>query len=194
MARSTKEIDYTRRLSRLSGAKWKQILDVQRPYRWNIKRLDLGATLDVGCGIGRLLGHLPSGSIGVDHNKESINLARESGYEAYTTADFFKKKFPKNRFDSLLLAHVLEHIPKEQGRKIIKKFMPYIKNNVVVICPQEKGFKTDETHVNYLSHSDIEEMLASLGMVIDRSFSFPLSKYFGKIFTHNETVVVAKKI
>ena len=85
-------------------------------------------------------------------------------------------------------------MPVSQGRKIIKEFLPYIKNNIVVICPQEKGFKTDETHVNYLSKAAIEDILLSLGLAIDKSFSFPLHKYFGKIFTHNETVVVAKKI
>jgi DNA primase len=29
---------------------WKQLLDVQRPYRWHIRRLELGFVLDVGCG------------------------------------------------------------------------------------------------------------------------------------------------
>ncbi|MEI7488657.1 MAG: class I SAM-dependent methyltransferase [Chryseobacterium sp.] len=193
MNRSTKDADYTERLSRLSGAQWKQLLDVQRPYRWNVKRLNLGATLDIGCGIGRHLGHLPKSSVGVDHNKDSIRIARKSGYVAYTTNEFFKKKIPKETFDSMLLAHVLEHMSTSQGKKIIKDYLPYVKSNIVVICPQEKGFPTDETHVNFLSHADIEQILKSLGLVIRKSYSFPFHKQAGKVFTHNETIVVACK-
>ena len=45
---------YTDRLAALEQARWKQLLDVQAPYRWNLRRL-LGEhrVLDVGCGIGR---------------------------------------------------------------------------------------------------------------------------------------------
>jgi SAM-dependent methyltransferase len=85
---TTEGADYAARLKRLSSARWKQILDVQRPYRWNLARLDLGTTLDVGCGIGRNLRSLPSGSMGVDHNAASIALARQSGLAAMTTEEF----------------------------------------------------------------------------------------------------------
>ena len=49
---------YADRLQTLEQARWKQLLDVQAPYRWNIRRLGLGRTLDVGCGLGRNLAHL----------------------------------------------------------------------------------------------------------------------------------------
>lgn len=193
MMKTTKGIDYTERLTRLSGAHWKQILDVQKPYRWNIRRLQLGPTLDVGCGIGRHLSNLPQGSVGVDHNKESVSIAKKTGHKAYTTDQFFKKEIPKNSFDSMLLAHVLEHMSTSQGKKIIKDYLPFVKKNIVVICPQEKGFPTDDTHVNFLTHSDIEEILKSLGLIIHKSYSFPFHKRVGKVFTHNETIVVARK-
>ena len=32
----------------MTGAGWKRLLNVQAPYRWNVRRLDLGFTLDVG--------------------------------------------------------------------------------------------------------------------------------------------------
>jgi hypothetical protein len=31
--------DYTARLEHLEGARWKKLPDVQRPYRWNLRRL-----------------------------------------------------------------------------------------------------------------------------------------------------------
>ena len=84
----TASADYTNVLLKGSNAKWKKVLDVQRPYRWNLKRLDLGRTLDIGCGIGR---NLSSDSVGVDHNKHSIDIAKNAGYNAVTTEEFKKR-------------------------------------------------------------------------------------------------------
>ncbi len=119
--KDTKSVDYAERLQRLSGAKWKQVLDVQRPYRWNLNRLRLGKTLDVGCGIGRNLGNLSKESIGVDHNKFAVQSARDAGYNAATVEEFRrdKKKFGKDSFDSMLLAHVMEHLTTEDVKKFI---------------------------------------------------------------------------
>lgn len=194
--KDTKGEDYADRLQVLSGAKWKQILDVQRPYRWNLKRLQVGRTLDVGCGIGRNLGNLSKDSVGVDHNAHSIKVAKKSGYNAVTVDEFKKdkRKYSKDSFDSMLLAHVLEHMSTADGKKIIEEYLPYVKDKVVIICPQEKGFTTDETHVNFLTHEAIENILKSCGLKIARSYSFPFHKKVGKVFTYNETVVVARKV
>ncbi len=85
---STEGADYAERLRRLQGVWWKRILPVQAPYRWNIRRQRLGRTLEVGCGIGRNLAALNPGSIGVDHNADSIAMARALGHEAMTTGEF----------------------------------------------------------------------------------------------------------
>ena len=50
----TKNIAYRDRLQS-KETWWKQLLDVQRPYRANLRRLDMGFVLEVGCGIGRNL-------------------------------------------------------------------------------------------------------------------------------------------
>jgi len=163
-------------------------------YRWNLKRLGLGRTLDVGCGIGRNLGNLSKDSIGVDHNAHSVELAKRTGFNAVTVEEFMKNKYGKESFDSMLLAHVLEHLTTQDGIAIIKEYLPYVSNKVVVICPQEKGFKTDETHINYLNHKDIEQILEKSGLTVIKSYSFPLHKLIGsKTFTYNETVVVGIK-
>jgi SAM-dependent methyltransferase len=191
----TADADYTDVLVKGSGAKWKQVLDVQRPYRWNLRRLKLGKTLDVGCGIGRNLGNLSPESIGVDHNEHSVALAKEAGYNAVTSKEFEQnKKFKKNSFDSMLLAHVLEHLSTANGEKIIKDYLPYVRDKVVVICPQEKGFKTDKTHINFLKHKDIEDIMERCGLKVVKSYSFPFHRQAGKAFTYNETVVVGSKL
>ncbi len=193
--KDTKGEDYAERLQTLSGAKWKRVLDVQRPYRWNLTRLHLGKTLDVGCGIGRNLGNLSQESVGVDHNDHAVKVAQAAGFNAVTVDDFRrnKKKYAPSSFDSMLLAHVLEHMTTSDGKKIIKEYLPYVRDKVVIICPQEKGFTTDETHINFLDHKAIEDILESCGLTIARSFSFPFHKAVGKVFAYNETVVVGQK-
>ena len=64
-----------RAADRLQTARWKQWLDVQAPFRWNLRRLDPGFTLDIGCGIGRNLLHLPRQGVGVDTNEHCVRAA-----------------------------------------------------------------------------------------------------------------------
>ena len=71
---STSNEDYTERLSKLENQKWKSMLDVQRPYRNNLHKLNPGKTLDVGCGIGRNLRHLPKGSVEIKKQKTHTKL------------------------------------------------------------------------------------------------------------------------
>lgn len=193
--KTTKGADYAERLRRLSNERWKTALDVQRPYRWNLKRLQVGKTLDIGCGIGRNLRNLPKDSVGVDHNEHAIKTVKMAGFDAYTVEEFKKKKayFKKNPFKTMLLAHVLEHMSTKDGTAIIKEYLPFVEEKVVIICPQKRGFSTDETHVNYLTHQDIEKILESCGLTVVKSYSFPFYKKAGDFFAYNETVVVATK-
>mgnify|MGYP001981888391 CR=1 FL=1 len=72
----TKNIAYRDRLQS-KETWWKQLLDVQRPYRANLRRLDMGFVLEVGCGIGRNLLSLRKigiEAIGVDHNAHSVDF------------------------------------------------------------------------------------------------------------------------
>jgi len=185
--------DYTSRLEQLESARWKKLLDVQRPYRWNLRRLDLGATLDVGCGIGRNLVNLPAGSLGVDHNAASISTARSRGLDACTTEEFAARDVAERSFDSMLLAHVLEHMTPEQGLEVVRSYLPYVSGKVVAICPQERGYRSDDTHVTFLDAAAMRQILQDAGLRPVRSYSFPLPRMFGKAFTYNETVVVAHR-
>lgn len=191
--KTTKDSAYAERLTNLSNVWWKRALDTQRPYRWNLRRLNLGRVLDVGCGIGRNLINLGDNSVGVDHNKEAIKSLKDRGFEAYTVEEFKKLKSAKKSFDSMLLAHVLEHMTPDESKEVLSFYLPYVKNRVVIICPQEKGFTTDETHVTFLDATDIENILKDLGLKIEKSYSFPFPRVIGKIFAYNETVVIAKR-
>src|SRR5512134_3456178 len=84
----TRSREYTERLVRLQRAPWKRWLDVQAPYRWNLRRLRPGFTLEVGCGIGRNLEHLRGHGVGLDHNPHSVAAARAIGLRAFTPEAF----------------------------------------------------------------------------------------------------------
>ncbi|MSR68542.1 methyltransferase domain-containing protein [Candidatus Saccharibacteria bacterium] len=189
--------DYTDRLEYLEHKKWKDLLDVQRPYRWNIHSLKPGITLDVGCGIGRNLKHLAVGSVGIDHNKHSIAKVVNSGLVGFVPKGFAKSNYAKKGgFDSMLLAHVIEHLDKKDTLKIIRDYLPYIRHGgkVIIICPQKKGFASDKTHVTFYNTKAISKLLTGLGLKIIKKKSFPFPEKVGDFFTYNEYIVVGIKL
>ncbi|MEH1166764.1 class I SAM-dependent methyltransferase [Micromonospora sp. CPCC 205539] len=186
--------DYTDRLQRLGGARWKQMLDVQAPYRWNLRRLKLGKTLDVGSGLGRNLANLEDG-VGVDHNPTSVAHSRAAGLEAYTIEEF--KESPHARpgaFDSLLAAHLLEHMPAEEAREVISSYLPYVRSGgqAVFITPQERGYASDASHVRFVDFAEAAKTCEALGLTVTKQYSFPFPRALGKLFTYNEFVTVTR--
>jgi 2-polyprenyl-3-methyl-5-hydroxy-6-metoxy-1,4-benzoquinol methylase len=191
--KDTREIAYTERLLRKSEPLWKTILDVQAPYRFNLRRLKLGYVLDVGCGIGRNLKNLNGHAVGVDHNSHSVAEALKNGFDAFLPEEFKVKFVGQRCFDSILISHVLEHLDRADGVGLIKEYLPYLKpgGQLVMITPQEAGYKSDPTHVKYLNFSGLRDLATEAGLKVVQSYSFPFPAIFGKIFLHNEHVVVA---
>lgn len=187
--------DYTRRLTRLSGSRWKQVLGVQAPYAWNLRRLRPGRVLDVGCGLGRNLAHLRGEGVGVDHNPTSVAAARASGLTAFVPAEFLASPHAREgAFDSLLVAHVLEHLQEAEADELLETYLPFVKPDgaVIVITPQERGFASDPTHVRFVDAQRAQAHLAAAGVQRDRDFSFPFPRWAGRLFPYNEFVVVGR--
>ena len=192
--RDTSEPWYTARLNRLGNKKWKILLGTQRPFKVPITNLRLGKTLEIGCGVGRVLQWLPN-SIGVDHNPTSIVAARARGLTTFSNEEFHLSKFAISKsFDSLLMAHLLEHMTEDERNTIMKEFRKYLKpeGRLVIICPQEAGFRSDSTHIEYLDFNAIKEYGLRHDFVVELAKSNPFPRFFGKLFKYNEFFVVLK--
>lgn len=191
----TEGADYAERLVRKQTVWWKKLLRVQAPYQWNLRRQELGRTIDVGCGIGRNLATLAPGSIGVDHNAEAIAVARADGHEAYTVEEFEAAQFPEGSFDGLLVAHVIEHMDAETGLAVMRSYVPYLRSGgkVFFVCPQERGYDSDATHVRFTTGEDLAQLARDLGLTPEQPFSFPFPRSAGKAFIYNEFCLVAVK-
>ena len=192
---STSNVAYTRRLARLEGAWWKRLLDVQRPYRWNLRRLDLGRTLDIGCGLGRNLVALGPGSIGVDHNPDSVAVACSRRLRAMTPEEFrASAECRPASFDTLLLAHVIEHMDGDAGRQLVEAYLPCLRpgGSLVLVCPQERGYASDATHVRFVDFDAMATLAADVGLRPERWYSFPFPRPAGRAFAYNEFVLRAR--
>jgi SAM-dependent methyltransferase len=187
--------DYAERLTRLQGKRWKKLLHVQAPWHANLAVMRLGRCLDVGCGNGRNLGYLPEGSVGVDHNPYSVDAARRAGHEAYTVEEFFAddELTKPGSFDSLLAAHLIEHLQPAEARTILASYLPMVRSRgrVVFITPQERGYASDPTHVAFTDFAALRELSADLGLQVLTAHSFPFPRRTGKVFLYNEFHVIA---
>lgn len=191
----TQEKAYTERLLALEP-RWKKLAGVQLPYRLHLRGLRLGNVLEVGCGIGRNLLHLGGNCVGVDHNPDSVAVARSRGLLAFTPEEFRASEHSRNEaFDSMLVSHVLEHMRRSEAVDLVKEYLPVLRNGgrVVMITPQDSGFRSDASHVEFMDFVALMTIAGGTGLQVERAYSFPFPRMIGRIFTYNEFVVIARK-
>jgi len=191
---NTAEPWYTERLQRLSNKRWKIIFRVQRILVRPIIKLSLGKTLEIGCGTGRILKVLTD-SCGVDHNPSSISIAKEGGLNAFTNSDFHNSKLAiPESFDSLVMAHLLEHLTDSEKDNLLNEFKKYLKphGRLLIICPQEYGYRSDPTHIDYVDFESIKRFGQKNGFRVEFAKSKPFPKIFGRVFKYNEFFVLLR--
>jgi len=187
---------YANRLCTAESAWWKRLLDVQRPYRDHLRGLNPGFVLDVGCGLGRNLGHCNGHGVGIDANTAAIAECRARGFEAFTPEEFEASPHAQGTpFDTLLISHVLEHMPREAAISLASRYVPRIKSGgqAIFITPQEAGFRSDPTHVELVDLEGLAAIARAAGLERVAAYSFPFPRPIGRVFKYNEFVFVAKK-
>lgn len=189
---NTNSSEYARRLARVQGAAWKRY--APNPYRGWLRRLELGFTLDVGCGLGRSLGYLDGNGVGVDHNGEFVAQCRSRGLVAFTPEEFQGSRYAAPAtFDSLICMHVLEHLQPGEGKELLATYLPTVRpgGRIVLATPQERGWDSDPTHTLHVDGDDLVALARGLGLTASRWRSFPLPRWAGKLFIYNEFQLVA---
>lgn len=195
--KTTEKEDYTSSLLTRQSKWWKRLLNVQYPYKKNIISLKPRFVLDIGCGVGRNLLHLEGYGIGIDHNKTSVQECRARGLRAYTNREFENTIYNQpGQFDSILLAHVAEHMTLNQSVQLLVKYLPLVKNNgrLIIITPQEAGYRSDDTHVEFIDFYKQREIIEQSGCTLIKQYSFPFPAFAGKFFKYNEFISIGQKV
>lgn len=190
------EPKYAARLQAVQGAWWKRLLDVQRPYRNHLRKLRPGFMLEVGCGVGRNLAHVDGNGIGIEPNKASAEICGARGFTVLSPDEFEQSAYAQGAcFDTLLFSHVLEHMRLADTQALVQRYVPRIKpgGRLILVTPQEAGFRSDATHVTFTDLSALREIAHACGLTPQAAYSFPFPRIVGRFFRYNEFVLIAMK-
>jgi hypothetical protein len=64
---------------------------------------------------------------------------------------------------------------------------------LLLITPQEVGYRSDASHVEFLDFTALRAVSDALGLRTERQYSFPFPRPFGRIFIYNEFVSMSRK-
>ena len=132
----------------------------------------------------------------MDHNEHSVAVAREAGVVALTVAEWEESPLRvPDSFDGILLAHVVEHMSRAEAVALLRDYLPYLRpgGKVFFVCPQERGYASDSTHVWFATGEGLADLAREVGLQPGRWFSFPFPRWAGKAFIYNEFCLLATK-
>ena len=118
-----------------------------------------GPSIDFGCGAGQLLRRMPPGSVGLEVNPHLIEALRNDGLSVHQARaeiqDFELVGFAPGTFRTLVIAHVLEHLPDPVAalRVLFAACRRIGVEQVIVVVPGAEGYASDSTHKTFIDRS-----------------------------------------
>ncbi|MEU5213324.1 class I SAM-dependent methyltransferase [Streptomyces sp. NPDC020742] len=172
-----------------------RLLPARTPYRRQLRRIGARRVLEIGCGDGATLAGCAPGSVGIDHDPESVAHCRSRGLTAYTADTFLAGPHARpGAFDALLCAHVLHHLDDEQVEGLLRAYVPYVRpgGGVVLITPQEAGHRAGPDPVRFTDFTLLRAFAASAGLAVRRTYSHPLPRPAGMLLRPNAFVLIGQ--
>lgn len=174
---------------------------VRRLYLNNFLKYIQGKTIDFGCGVGELLKLLPRGSIGYEINEATVNYCNSIGLPVRIykpEIDTYRfKEIHNNEFNTLIMSHVLEHCDNADTvvGSIVHACAQLNIKRIIIAVPGPKGYSSDRTHKSYIDEAFFAENIEKMGIyTIVKTMRFPFNcAWVGKIFPHNELIVICDK-
>jgi SAM-dependent methyltransferase len=141
--------------------------------------------LDLGCNqgeVGYLIAQKAKNVVGIDYNKEAINIAAATLVLPNLSficaeASFFLSQH-KSKFDCLILSHVLEHI--DEPKEFLEQYIMYFKKIYIEVPDFERSLSnnfrydlkpnilySDSDHVYEFTRKGLKELVSSVGLVIE---------------------------
>jgi hypothetical protein len=77
---------------------------------------------------------------------------------------------------------------------LLRDHLRYVRpaGQLILITPQEVGFASDPSHVEFMDLRFLRAVADELGLRPVRDFSFPFPRPFGRVFVYNEFVSVSR--
>lgn len=172
-------------------------------YLSNILRDVRGTAIDFGCGAGQLLERLPPGSVGLEVNQHLVEELRSSGLTVCQARgemqDFELSGLAAGSFRTLVIAHVLEHLPDPVAalRVLLAACLRLGIERVVVVVPGAKGYASDRTHKTFIDRTYLETHMPQISEGFVRSslsyFPGPWG-WVGRHFVFHEMKVIFDRV
>jgi hypothetical protein len=180
-------------------------LVTDQPFRWIVARLDKpggaarpardrlerfrvtarlcrGKVVELGCGVGHLAGVIQGRGLevtGVDVSKAKIREARSlyPGVE-FHAADILSVELPPARFDTAVLAEVLEHVPEEEGNAFLERAWGLLgRGGRLVVSVPNEDCVPHRNHIRLFDRAGLEGLLSRWGsprVILDQPYKWLL--------------------
>jgi SAM-dependent methyltransferase len=130
-----------------------------------------GVALDIGCGLGDMLGFRPN-TVGADVNPYAVEYCRNRGFDAHLIQDDHLP-FAAASFDTVVLDNVLEHIVRPQPlldeiHRVLKKG-----GGMLIGVPGTRGYASDPDHKVFYDEAGLVSTVQPHGFSHLTSFHIP---------------------